>query len=132
LAPVQLDDAAIAEAEAQAARSDGRGSDREYDREWATALLRQVMVRLEQESRLAGKNALFRELRSYLTNNAQDAAPYEELAARLARPAVTLRSDVARLRARYRMILREEVRGTVADPKDVDEELQYLRQALAA
>lgn len=132
LAPVRLDEAAIAEAEAQAARSDTRGSDREYDREWAAALMRQVMERLEQESRLAGKNALFRELRSHLTISAHDAASYEELAARVGRPVVTLRSDVARLRARYRAILREEVRGTVGDPKEVDEELQHLRQALAA
>ena len=130
--PVRLDVAAIAEAEAQAARSGHHGSDREYDREWAEALMRQVMARLEHESRLAGNGALFRELRSHLTMNAQDAAPYAELAARLSRSAVTLRSDVARLRARYRAILREEVRGTVADPKDVDEELQHLRQALVA
>jgi hypothetical protein len=44
----------------------------------------------------------------------------------------TLRSDVARLRARYRAILREEVRGTVAEATEVDEELRYLCRALAA
>jgi len=57
---------------------------------------------------------------------------YEELAARLGRPAATLRSDVARLRARYRTILREEVRGTVTEAENVDEELQHLRQVMAA
>ena len=45
--------------------------------------------------------------------------------------ATTLRSDVARLRARYRAILREEVSGTVIDPRDVDEELRHLRQVMA-
>ena len=39
--------------------------------------------------------------------------------------------NVARLRARYRAILREEVSGTVIDPRDVDEELRHLRQAMA-
>jgi hypothetical protein len=43
-----------------------------------------------------------------------------------------LRSDVARLRRRYRLILREEVRGTIADETDVDDELRYLCAAVAA
>ena len=54
------------------------------------------------------------------------------MAKRLRRVATTLRSDVARLRARYRAILREEVSSTVVDPRDVDEELRHLRQAMAA
>lgn len=53
------------------------------------------------------------------------------MAERLGRPAATLRQDVARLRARYRAILREEVSGTVIDPGNVDEELRHLRQAMA-
>ncbi len=60
------------------------------------------------------------------------AVPYEEMARRLGRAATTLRSDVARLRRRYRAILREEVSSTVVDSRDVDEELRHLRQALAA
>jgi hypothetical protein len=43
-----------------------------------------------------------------------------------------LRVEVTRLRARYGAILREEVSGTVVDSSDVDEELRYLRQAMAA
>jgi hypothetical protein len=54
------------------------------------------------------------------------------VAKRLGRAAVTLRSDVARLRARYRAILQEEVSGTLIDPRDVGEELRYLRRAMAA
>ena len=48
------------------------------------------------------------------------------------RPATTLRSDVARLRSRYRAILREEVRGTVSEPSEVDAELRHLCETLAA
>jgi RNA polymerase sigma factor (sigma-70 family) len=132
VAPVPLDEAAIAEADAQAARSGDWGADRVYDREWGTALLRQVMDRLEQESRLAAKTGLFQELRSHLAVGASDNIPYEQLAQRLGRPPATLRSDVARLRARYRAILREEVRGTLLNADEVDEELQYLRQVLTA
>ena len=130
LTHVQLDETAIAQAEVQAARSESWAADRVYERAWATALLQQVTERLEEESRLAAKTVLFQELRSYLPLGGDDATPYDELAARLGRPAVTLRTDVARLRARYRAILREEVRGTVAEAAEVDEELKHLRQAL--
>jgi hypothetical protein len=43
-----------------------------------------------------------------------------------------LRSDVARLRRRYRVILREEVRGTLLQATEVDEELRHLCHTLAA
>jgi hypothetical protein len=51
---------------------------------------------------------------------------------RLSRPITTLRSDVARLRSRYRAILREEVGGTVAEASEVDAELRHLCEVLAA
>ena len=132
VAPVVLDEAAISQAEAQAARSDSWSADVLFDREWAAGLLRHVMGRLEQESRLAAKEALFRELRSHLSVSTDEAVSYEELSIRLGRPAVTLRSDVARLRARYRAILREEIRETVSEENEVDQELQHLRQAMSA
>jgi hypothetical protein len=39
---------------------------------------------------------------------------------------------VYRMRQRYRALLREEVRQTVADPTEVDEELRHLCGSLAA
>jgi hypothetical protein len=71
-------------------------------------------------------------LKSRLTAGEATAIPYEELANRLGRTAAHLRVEVTRLRARYPAILREEVSGTVVDPRDVDEELRYLRQAMIA
>ena len=90
-----------------------------------------MVLRLEEEAQLAGKAAIFRELGAYLAVGTDSMVPYDELATRLSRPAGTLRSDVARLRARYRAILREEVRGTVTTADEVDEELQYLRRVIA-
>jgi RNA polymerase sigma factor (sigma-70 family) len=132
VAPVPLDEAAISEAEIQAARSDNWSADRVYEREWAAALLRQALDRLHQECTLAGKGALFDGLKSHLSAGAGETIPYGELATRLGRPPVTLRSDVARLRARYRAILREEVSGTVIEPSEVDEELRHLCQVMAS
>jgi RNA polymerase sigma-70 factor (ECF subfamily) len=130
--PVQLDEAAISEAETQAARVRKWSADGVFEREWAASLLRRALDRLAQEYTVAGKRALFEALKVHLGAGSAAAVPYEEMARRLGRAAATLRSDVARLRARYRAILREEVSGTVLDPRDADEELRYLRQAMAA
>jgi RNA polymerase sigma-70 factor (ECF subfamily) len=127
--PVQLDEAALSEAETYASRCKDWTADGIFDREWAASLARQALDRLEQEYELGGKSALFEALKSRLTTGEATAIPYEELANRLGRTAAHLRVDVTRLRARYRAILREEVSGTVVDARDVDEELRYLRQA---
>ena len=128
--PVQLDEAALSEAETYASRCKDWSADGIFDREWAASLARQALDRLEQEYELGGKSALFEALKSRLTTGEATAIPYEELANRLGRTAAHLRVDVTRLRARYRAILREEVSGTVVDARDVDEELRYLRQAM--
>jgi RNA polymerase sigma-70 factor (ECF subfamily) len=128
--PVQLNEAAISEAEAHTTRCQNWSADGVFEREWAASLLRQALDRLAQEYAAAGKEGLFEALKVYLAGGAAGAVPYEEMAKRLGRAATTLRSDVARLRTRYRAILREEVSGTVVDPRDVDEELRHLREAL--
>jgi RNA polymerase sigma factor (sigma-70 family) len=128
---IQLDERAIAQADTHAARCSAWSADGVFEREWAAALLRQTLDRLSQEYMVAGKAALFESLKVHLTGGEAAAVPYEEMAKRLGRPATTLRSDVARLRTRYRAILREEVSGTVIDPHDVDEELRHLRQVMA-
>ena len=130
--PVQLDAAAISEAETYAARCNNWSADEVFEREWAASLARQTLDRLAQEYDLGGKGSLFEALKSRLIAGEAAAIPYDELANRLGRTAAHLRVDVARLRARYRAILREEVSGTVVDPRDVDEELRYLRQAMVA
>ena len=131
--PVQLDETSLSEAEMYAAsRSNYQSADVVFEREWAASLARQALDRLAQEYELGGKAALFEALKSRLTAGEAAAIPYEQLANRLGRTAAHLRVDVTRLRARYRAILREEVSGTVVDPRDVDEELRYLRQAMIA
>jgi RNA polymerase sigma-70 factor (ECF subfamily) len=129
---VQLNEAAISEAEAQAGRYQDWSADGVFEREWAVSLLRQALDRVAQEYIVAGKAALFEALKVHLRAGAAAAVPYQEMARRLGRTASTLRSDVARLRARYRAILREEVRGTVFESHEVDEELRHLRQAMVA
>jgi DNA-directed RNA polymerase specialized sigma24 family protein len=127
-----LDDKAIAEAEARIGRATKCQAEEVYDREWAASLLRRALDRLAQECTLAGKAELFGYLKPYLSATEESTIPYEEMARRSHRLVTTLRSDVARLRARYRVILREEVHGTVLDAAEVDEELRYLCRVVAA
>ena len=127
-----FDEATISEAENQVTRNERWQSDRVYDREWAETLLRQALARLAQECAFAGKATLFEALKPHLSSDGEEIVPYDELSARMRRPAATLRKDAERLRARYGEILREEVCGTVTDPAEVDEELRYLCQALTS
>jgi len=128
----QLDTAAIAEADARAVSLPAWSAERVYEREWAETLLRQALDRLAEECALAGKDELFKQLNSHLSVSSEAAVPYEEMSLRLGRPIATLRSDVGRLRSRYRTILREEVAGTVAEASEIDSELRHLCEVLAA
>src|SRR6266480_3576623 len=125
-----LDDKATADVEAQIARATKWQAEEVYDREWAALLLRQALDRLAQECALAGKAELLTHLMPYLSATEESTIPYEEMARRAHRPVTTLRSDVARLRKRYRAILREVVRDTVFEAAEVDEELRYLCRVL--
>ena len=128
-----LDETTIAQAEAQMARTSKWQADEVYDREWAASLLRQTLDRLTQEWALAGKIELFGYLKPYLCSTEDSTAiPYEKISQQSHRPVTTLRSDLARLRGRYRSILREEVLGTVRNPADVDDELRYFCHVLVA
>jgi hypothetical protein len=117
--------------EAQIARRASWQADEVYDREWAASLVRQALDRLAQECALAGKAELFSWLMPRLMVREGTAVPYKDLARRSHRAVTTLRNERARLHARYRAILREEVRATVPEATEVDEELRYLCRALA-
>jgi DNA-directed RNA polymerase specialized sigma24 family protein len=126
---VPIDEAQLVEAEANATAGN-LPSEQLYEHEWAATLLRRTLERLEQECAIAGKGTLFAGLKPHFTANGE--ADYQTLSRQLGRAVPTLRSDVGRLRARYREILRDEVAATVAQPWEVEDELRYLRQVVAA
>ena len=57
---------------------------------------------------------------------------YEALAAELGIEPASVRSAVHRLRKRFREIFREEIAGTVADPREVDDEMRAVIAALSS
>ena len=80
---------------------------------------------------MEAKERLFQQLKSFLTIGAAPPPTYAELALRLGMAESTLRSQVTRLRARYREVLRAEVRRTVTTEAEVDEELRELLRVLS-
>ena len=78
------------------------------------------------------KKKLFEELKIFLTGGASPLPTYAELSERLSVPASSLRSDVTRLRARYREALRAEVRRTVEREAEVEGELRELLRVLTS
>jgi DNA-directed RNA polymerase specialized sigma24 family protein len=104
--------------------------DQLFDRGWAEALIAVGMEQLSEEYKRESKETLFNELKVFLTGSVEPPPTYSELADRLKIAESTLRSHVTRLRARYREVLRAEVRRTVDTDAEVDEELHELLRVL--
>jgi RNA polymerase sigma-70 factor (ECF subfamily) len=100
-----------------------------FDRRWATTLLDQAMARLAQECEAGRKGDLFTAVKPVLSGDSPGVS-YAELARSLNTTEGALKVAVHRLRQRYGELVRAEIAQTVADPKDVGQELQELLTAL--
>ena len=107
------------------------GEDRLFERDWAETLVATALERTSATYKAEGRESIFKELQVFLTIGANPLPAYAELAARLGIAESTLRSHVSRLRARYREVLRAEVRRTVKSEADVDGELRELLRVLS-
>ena len=105
--------------------------DQLFERSWADTLISTTLLRLAMAYNAEAKERLFDELKSFLTVGAGPLPSYAELAQRLQIAESTLRSHVTRLRARYRQMLREEVRRTVSSDAEVDDELRELLRVVS-
>jgi RNA polymerase sigma factor (sigma-70 family) len=101
-----------------------------FERTWAETLVTTALQRVEEECRAENKAAQFAELRPYLNPGAAPVPSYAEIATRLGVAESSVRTSVARLRARYRDALRAEVRRTVNSNSAVEEELRELLRVL--
>jgi len=104
---------------------DNATPERLFERRWALALLDQVLTRLSKEYDTVRKRAVFEQLQGCLTGD-RDLLPYAELAARLGMTEGAVKVAVHRLRQRYRLVLRQEIAETVADPAEIDDEIRQL------
>jgi RNA polymerase sigma factor (sigma-70 family) len=101
-----------------------------FDRQWALAVMERALVAVEAEFAGAGKAAQFEQLKPWLMGEAA-APPQAEVARRLGLNEGAVKVAIHRLRKRFRDILRAEVRQTLSEGDNVDDELRYLVAALA-
>ncbi len=104
-------------------------ADQLFDRRWALEVMGQALERLRAEQAASGKEQIFARLRPFLTDTAE-AGDYEPVAAQLRLTPNAVAVAVNRLRSRYRELVRMEVAATVANPSDVEAELQDLLAAM--
>jgi DNA-directed RNA polymerase specialized sigma24 family protein len=112
--------------------SDEMSPDRLFDRAWALSLLGRSFDRLASDEAEEGRGAAFEHLKAFLTAGSRDGT-YATVAEVLGISAVAVQSAVARLRRRYRALLRVEIAGTLAEPTEaeIDEEIRTLYSALS-
>jgi RNA polymerase sigma factor (sigma-70 family) len=104
-------------------------ADRLYERRWALAVLEQVLTRLESDYRAAKNELLFERLKEFLVGEGGGRLLQADIAAELDMTENAVKQAFHRFRQRYRLLLREEIAHTVAQPGDI-EELRYLVSVL--
>ena len=116
-----------AQAEQQFLREpvDTDSPDRLFERRWALTLLEQAMKHLHQECVVAGNAERFAQLKGFVSGEKGELS-YAEAAERVGLTPGAVKSATFRLRRRYHELIREEVSQTVADPREIEEELRYL------
>jgi RNA polymerase sigma-70 factor (ECF subfamily) len=100
---------------------------RNFDQAWAKTLLARAFDALRKES----DGARFDQLSAFLQRE-PDPGEYGMLSERFDMTPNTIAAAVRRLRRRFRDLLREEVKQTLAKEEDVDEEMRHLLHLLAA
>jgi len=96
-----------------------------YERRWALTLIEHVLKRLKTEYGATGNAFLFDSLKLLLPDE-PDAPSRAEIAGRLGMTDNALRQAFFRFRHRYQILLREEIGHTVADPREIEDELRQL------
>lgn len=111
--------------------ADPRTPETIFEKRWAVTVVKQAVLRLEQEMERSGKQQQFRRLRPWLTGKGP-ASQYKTLAVDIGISEQALRVTIHRLRRRLGQLLREEVQSTVSDRAQLDAEMHALYEALGS
>ena len=103
--------------------------DQVFERKWALTLLDRALAVLAEEHKAAGKSGQFEVLKIWLTGEHESMAQ-NEAAHQLGVNEGTVKVAIHRLRRRFREVIKNEIRRTVHEPAQVEEELHHLLQAL--
>jgi DNA-directed RNA polymerase specialized sigma24 family protein len=102
-----------------------------FDREWALGILAAALAEVRADYAARDKQRHYEALKCFLS--AQGTAPaYETVADELGIPLAAVKTEIFRLRQVFRAVLHREIGRTVTDPRQVQDELRYLRNVLAS
>jgi DNA-directed RNA polymerase specialized sigma24 family protein len=101
-----------------------------YERRWALTLLENVLKRLREQSVAAGKAKTFDALQGFLLGE-EGVETYALTAAKLGLTEGAVKVAIHRLREHYRELFREEIAQTVADPKQIEDEMRHLFEVIS-
>ena len=123
-------DAELAESRYACVPVDPMTPERQFERNWALALVERAQERLAQEAARRGTADRFASLRPHLLGDEPEAA-YDVIARQWGTGESAVRVALHRLRRRFGQVLREEIGRTVDSPEDVEDELRQALKALA-
>ena len=125
-------DAAMAELHFKSELHQAAPPDALYDRVWAQTILNQTLDMLRKEYFAAGKRDLLEAIECHLEGERDQMPPYAEIARQFEVSVSAIKMAVKRMRKRYGELLRGEIRHTVDDPSEIDQEVRYLMTVLAS
>lgn len=96
--------------------------ERAFNRQWALEAMARALAALARET----DPAVFEAIKPHLAGG----PAYEETAKKLGMTVIRLNNLIHRTRKRYRELLRIEVAGSLSDPKEADEEVRNLLDAV--
>jgi len=123
---VSLDADAAVESEAALASMDDALA---FDREWALTILETALGRVRHEYDQARRARAFAVLKSFLPGVGTPPS-YEQAAEQAGLTVPALKSEIHRMRRRFRALVREEVALIVSAPHEIDAEMIYLQHVL--
>ncbi len=100
-----------------------------FERSWARSVFDRVLERLEHEAAPGDARKRVLRLRPFLTG-AEPSSSFADIAREWGVGESAVRVALHRLRRRFAGLLREEVAGTVADERDVDDEVRHVLSLL--
>ena len=104
--------------------ADDASPEEAFDRRWARAVYDNALTALQARLKSRGREPVFLQLRGLLSGG--DTAKYQEIAAALAMSESAVKQAALDLRREFGVTLRDEIRRTVTDESQVDDEIRYL------
>ncbi len=103
--------------------------DMAFDRQWALTLLSRALSELQRECEVEGKTMVFEKLQPWLTGDAAHGDQLE-LASSLGMNLNSLKSQIHRLKSRFRALVKEQIAATLNEGGSIEEEMTVLFAAL--